>query len=115
MPPLDAFWACCSFRRAHTVVQTTASPSNQLASGHVRLPEIRHWGSGMDSGADLIRQEWQQKKNDVDKELADLRDWMRAHSDDGPGHTDATKKLIGRLERLLADLDKLLAGELTRP
>jgi len=73
-------------------------------------------GAGtMDNGADLIRAEWQQNKKDLEKELADLRDWMRAHADDGPGHTDATKELIIRLERRLAMCDKLLAGELPRP
>lgn len=75
----------------------------------------RHWVSDMDSGPDLIRQEWQQKKKDVEKKLADLRHWMRAHQDDESGHTDATKELITRLEGELAELDKLLAGELPRP
>jgi hypothetical protein len=69
----------------------------------------------MDSGADLIRTEWQQNKEDLEKELAQLRDWMRAHEDDGPGHTDATKELLMRLEGRLADYSKLLAGELPRP
>jgi hypothetical protein len=69
----------------------------------------------MDNCADLIRQEWQQNTKDIEKELAGLRDWMRAHADDGPGHTEATQELIRRLERQLATYDKLLAGELPRP
>jgi hypothetical protein len=69
----------------------------------------------MDNGADLIRQEWQQNREDLDKELAHLRDWMRAHEYDGPGHTDATKELIMRLKGRLADYNKLLAGKLWRP
>ena len=72
-------------------------------------------GAGnMDNGADLIRAEWQQNKKDLEKELAPTR-LDGAHADDGPGHTDATKELIIRLEGRLADYDKLLAGELLRP
>ena len=66
-----------------------------------------HRGGNMDDDADLIRQERQQKKKDVEKELADLRDWMSAHAEDGPGHTDATRELIRRLEGDLAEIDKL--------
>jgi len=69
----------------------------------------------MDNGANLIRAEWQQHKKDIEKELADLHDWMRTHADDDPGHTEATKELIERLEGQLADYSKLLAGELPRP
>ena len=69
----------------------------------------------MDNGAGLIRAEWQQHKDDIEKELADLCDWMRAHQDDGLGHTEATKELIKRLEGQLADYNKMLAGELPRP
>jgi hypothetical protein len=69
----------------------------------------------MDNGAGLISAEWQQNKEDLKKELAQLRDWMHAHADDGPGHTDATKEFIVRLEGRLADYNKLLAGELPRP
>jgi hypothetical protein len=39
----------------------------------------------MDNGAGLISAEWQQNKEDLKKELAQLRDWMRAHEDDGLG------------------------------
>jgi hypothetical protein len=67
-------------RSALSCLSDCRDPEQPAYAGQRMADRNSYRAGNMDNGAGLIRAEWQQNKEDIERELAELRDWTHARA-----------------------------------